>query len=121
MQAEIWSDAAQALKINRLYDIGMDPKAPTFGDVPVLLRRGQNHNRNGARPVIRLQSTEDLQPADLGQVKIEENQPGQIPGQFSFRWILAEIRAEDVLQGSRAILNNMNSVGAFGPFKGPKS
>jgi hypothetical protein len=38
MQAEIWGDAAQALKIYRLDDISMNPETPAFRDVTVHLR-----------------------------------------------------------------------------------
>ena len=65
------------IEIDRFDDVTIDAQIITLDDVALLLRRGQDDDRDFSSPRIGFDLAQHFQAVDLGQLEIEENDFGR--------------------------------------------
>src|SRR5688572_13517677 len=63
----------EIVKIHWLDDVRLCPKPLALGDVPALLRQGQNNHRDVARTWVAFDAPKNFEATDLWQLQVQQN------------------------------------------------
>src|SRR3954466_1920099 len=74
VEAETGDRIEERLELHRLDDVAVDAESVGLDDVPLLVRRGHHHHRDGPRRGVGLEATQHLDAVDLGHLDIEQHQ-----------------------------------------------
>src|SRR5690349_10347364 len=100
VQAELFGRLGEFHEVDWLAHVAVGAEAVTVDDVALLVGGGENHNRQQSCALVRANALQHLQPVDLGQLQIEQDDSRQL------RRRSAPLRAEEVDEGLYAVLRH---------------
>src|SRR5689334_13049021 len=104
VQAQLPHRFDELLEVDRFADVAVGAESVTRDEVPLLTRRGQDHHGQETGAVVGTDAAQDLEPVDLGELEIEED---------DFRCYRAtgmRARAEEEVEGFGAVVGHLDLV-----------